>query len=266
MLRSIHFGLPSTLGVVDLLSQPTPTNITALTIYRRIICRSRISAPKADNDGALLGLVALLADIHTLAIVFHPLGTMSFVTGKEPLPKGLTDSLSFSSPYLPFSPPNENRLVRRRLENALDLWAESYLSPSTRDTAVLFYFAKMYLILPDMQILPALAGYPPRVLSDGSPSQEQQNKLDGELQAHPEVQKYAWFILEHVEQSAALAPMWLPIAIFFAGLVVWRTVFLQMKSGGHGSRKVVLLFKDELLRMRWPCCKPMATTLESLLS
>jgi hypothetical protein len=80
------------------------------------------------------------------------------------------------------------------------------------------------------------------VASEGSLSQEQQHRLDRQLRAASEAQRWAWQILEHVKHESTITAAWIPIAVFYAGLVVWRAVRLQIDSGSPGSLKVLTLF------------------------
>jgi len=264
VLRAIHYNHPSTIPAFECLAQPTPINLAALTIYKTAVFESRSPpTPEPAKDGSLLALIAILANIHTLAHVFQPLGNIS-PRAKSNAPQA-GELPFFDDPYIPFSPRNETRLLRRRLQKALDLWAGSYLATSSRDTLVLYYFSRMYLTLPTLQILPSLANYRPRVATDGIPSQEQQTLLDEELRNASDALKCAWQVLENVTCGTTITTAWFPVAVFYASLVVWRAVFLQINSGSHGSRKVLILFKDELLKMSWPCCETMVATLEGLL-
>jgi len=266
LLRALHYGLPSTLSLAELLLLPTPASSAALEIYNRVVYEHLKPPAPCEGDAALIALVAILADIHTLAIAFHPLGVVAAASTSSSFPKLAGKEVSLINPYIPFSPSNENRLARRRLQRALDLWAEAFLTTSNEHVTVLYHFCNMYLNLPSMQILPALVKYPPRSDTDGRPSQEQQDMLDAELKAQPKVQKSAWLVLEHVQHDMFVSPTWLPLAVFYAALVIWRMVHLQAEGGSHGSRKVLLLFKAELNNMCWPCCTVMAATLDSLLA
>ena len=264
VLRAIHYNHPLTIQAYDCLSQPLPINFAALTIYRTVTLESRLPpTPEPAGEGSLLALVAVLADIHTLVHVFEPLSKTDSRSKPDTLPKSQLPALD--DDYIPFSPRNETRLLRRRLQKALELWAGSYLMTSTRDTRVLFYFCKMYLTLPEVQILPSLANYRPRTASEGTPSREKQALLDTELRNAPDALKCAWQVLENIDPSTGAATAWLPIAVFYASLVVWKAVLLQMADGSHGSRRVLRLFKEELVKMPWPCCESMAATLEGLI-
>lgn len=265
LLRSLHYGLPTAITALDYLAPLTSTNLAALKIYEMSVVEGRSPPPELGKDGSMLSLIIILADIHNLQCVFHPL------SAPVPAIRRVTSSDEcnpdrFYNPYVPFTAANETRLTRRKLQLALDLWAATYLSVSPRSVATLFYFSRMYLAIPSLQFLPALANYPPRLSQDGPVSREGQQRIDEDLINTPEAAKLAWQILEHVDQGPEMTASWLPIAVFFASLVIWRAVMLEVDSAAHGSRRVLLLFKQELAKMCWPCCNVMVATLDALLA
>jgi hypothetical protein len=267
VLRSVHHGLPSTLTISELLSQPTPLNNDFNSIYSCTVFESRLPPPELSVDSAFLALVAILCDIHTLSTVFHPLGTDELqVEEKDCAVKSNSGSSHFHNPYLPFSPASENRQVNQKLHTALDLWSQSYLARVGKDTVALFYFCKMYLILPSLQLLPIIAGYPPRASPDGITTSYQTRIVDSELRGGSEALNNAWLILDNIEVSEDITPASFPVIVFYASLVVWRMISLQAGFGIYGSRKVFQLFKIELGQMKWPCCETMVETLESLMA
>jgi hypothetical protein len=109
-----------------------------------------LATPEPVRNASLLALVAILVDIHNLVDVFEQLQGDS--SGAS-----LVERQVFNDPYTPFSLTNETRLLRSRLQKALDIWAESYSASSSSDTMVLFYFCRMYLSLTTLQNLPVLA-------------------------------------------------------------------------------------------------------------
>ncbi|KAM0263268.1 hypothetical protein ACHAPA_008882 [Fusarium lateritium] len=109
-----------------------------------------------------------------------------------------------------------------------------------------------------------LAGYAPRVSRDGLVPKDCREMVDGNLKNALEAQDYAWKIVDLVDQKLTLAAPWLPIAVFFASLVVWRASALKLGGAGQGSRKILLLFRQELDKMSWPCCRVMVATLDNM--
>ncbi|RYC80435.1 hypothetical protein BFJ63_vAg16671 [Fusarium oxysporum f. sp. narcissi] len=122
----------------------------------------------------------------------------------------------------------------------------------------------MYLALPTLQTLPVLAKYAPRVSRDGLVPKECREMVDSNLKNALEAQGYAWQVVDLVHQKLNLAAPWLPIAVFYASLVVWRASALKLGGAGQGSRKILLLFREEIDKMRWPCCRVMVATLDNM--
>ena len=266
LLRSVHYGLPPTLARSELLSLPTQLNNDYNAIYSSIVSKSRSPPPGLGQDAALLALVAVLGDIHTYSTVFHLLGTLEQDDCHEdPTSKPKDGNVHFRNPYLPFSPENENRKVKRRLQKALDIWSQNYLARVSQDMATLFYFCKMYLALPSLPLLPAIAGYSPRSSNDSTRAVHQAEIVDFGIYDGVDAQKNAWRILENVGQSEELTPVWIPIVLFYASLVVWRLECRSGTRGMNGSLRVLRLFKSELENMKWPCCQVMADLLKSLM-
>jgi hypothetical protein len=245
-------------------------NVDYNTIYSSIVFKSCPPPPDLGVDGAFIALVAILGDIHTLSTVFHLLETSEHHDDdKEVGPEAKNGPKYFQNPYLPFSPENENRKVDQKLQNALDLWSQSYLVRASKDTAALFYFCKMYLALPSLQLLPIIAGYSPRTHVDRKLASHQARIVDSDLGTGSDASKNAWRILESIRQPEDLSPVWFPVVLFYASLVVWRTISLQVGSGTNGlngSLRVLQLFKSELEQMKWPCCEAMANVLKSLMA
>ncbi|KAI8686825.1 hypothetical protein NCS56_00343900 [Fusarium sp. Ph1] len=265
VLRSVHYGHPLTVPTLDYLAGPAKLQASGLEIYKMTLLEGRLPPSECAQDGPLTALIAILADVHTLSHVLFPLSSRAgSITAHSTTSATSSDSYDLHNPYVPFSADNETRLLRRRIKKALSLWAMAYLPTSSPDDTVLYYFCNMYLALPSLQTLPTLAEYPPRVPFDGLIPDSQKEVSDAELRIAPEAQTCAWQILEHVQHGKHLAASWLPIAVFYASLVVWRALVLKLGNAGHSSRKVLLLFREELKKMHWPCCKTMVDTLDKL--
>jgi hypothetical protein len=271
LLRSIHYAIPQTFTRSELLSYSISSNNDYNTIYSNIVLDSRLPPPESGTDGAFLALIALLGDIHTLSIVFHPLVIAEqYESGADGGPKSKSGTTHFKNSYLPFSPENEKHQVNQRLQKALDLWGQSYLGKVNTETTALFHFCRMYISLPSLPLLPDIAGYLPRSLDGHTTATHQTRIVDTDLHGGgSEGLKHAWLILENVRQSEGLTPVWIPIVLFYASLVVWRMIGSQAKSGQngmHGSLLVLKLFKNELEQMKWPCCEVMVRTLKALMA
>lgn len=268
MLRSIHYGLPPTMTRSELLSRSAPLNNDYNAIYTNIVLKSLPPPKDMGLDGAFLALVAILGDIHALATVFHPLAIAEEHKSDNGNGNPTAGDVLFRNPYLPFSPENENRQVHQRLQQALNIWSHSYLLVAGKDIAALFYFCKMYLSIPSLSLLPIIVGYSSS-WGHSSPVARESKLVDSGLYDDSEALKNAWRILENVGHSGELTPVWFPIVLFYASLVVWRMINSNTNSGpnrAHLSLRVLQLFKIELEQMEWPCCITMAETLGRLMA
>ena len=117
--------------------------------------------------------------------------------------------------------------------------------------------------------LPRLAGYRPFRSTSIA-----ETALDPQLEqmAIPEdTIGHAWHVLDHATAKTTSTgqecPIWLPLVLFYASLVVWAKVRLSdVGKGKYGSLKLLFPFKLELSKMPWPCCTEMGSTLDLLMS
>jgi hypothetical protein len=117
-----------------------------------------------------------------------------------------------------------------------------------------------------LQSLPILAGYPPRVARNTIPKSVLYKWIEQDLKkTGSDALKNAWLIIEARNSGNEAAPVWVPIAVFHAGLVVWSMIILDGETRSRGSLKVLAVFKMELEGMKWPCCRVMADVLGSLM-
>ena len=234
MLRSLHYGLPPTLASSEISPRPSSQN-NHHTMNDYAFFNSSLPLPVLGQDDAFLALVAILDDIHALSAIFHLLELVSQYDGwGDKSPKSKNRNHNFQNPYLPFSPERENQQVRQKIQKALDLWRQNYLAVATQDVAALFYFCQMYLVLPSLLLLPEIVGYGPRSSFDSTQKNHRARILDSDLAHGSEALKNAWLILENVIQSENLPPVWIPIVLFYASLVVWRMVSLQTGTRKNG--------------------------------
>ncbi|RSL56816.1 hypothetical protein CEP53_006691 [Fusarium sp. AF-6] len=190
VLRSVHYDHPLTVPTLEYLAGPARVRTSGIEIYKMML-EGRLPPSECTQDGPLIALIAILADIHTFSHVFHPLSTSAGSnTARPAMAATSSDVLDLHNPYVPFSVDNETRLLRKRIKKALSLWATAYLSTSSPDDTVLYYFCNMYLALPSLQTLPTLAKYPPRVPFDGLIPESHQDVADIELRSASDAQAY----------------------------------------------------------------------------
>ena len=265
VLRSIHYGSVLTLSAFEVLAHEPYRNGGPFHIYKLTTLEGCLPPPAEPIGSYLVALFAILADIHVLNSTFYPLIGSPHRESRDSQRQSQTAVRDFVSPYVPFSITNEHRLVRNKLRRALELWGKSYLALASTEVLVLYHFSHLYLGVGSMQDLPILAGYSPRLSSgEFTGTRPPMHTIDIETIQMSEAGDNAWLILEHIKHDAVMTPTWYPIAVFWAGLVVWYNLRSQVRGRAGGSRKVLLLFRDELLKMTWPCCEEMANTIYAL--
>lgn len=207
-----------------------------------------------SQEDNLLLLMAVMAD---LLHVRHSLGQV--VQSAET--KG---AKVCQNPFAPFSPRMELDRMEAQLSLALDKWHRWFHADASPENLALYHYARMYLSFHQLLSLPFIAGYTGR---------QQPMALSSIVSIPDEAVRQAWRVLDSAaarsqqSQTDHLCPIWLPIAVFHAGLVVWAQHSLcgAQLGAGYGSARVLLAFKIELDGMPWPCCVEMAATLARLI-
>jgi hypothetical protein len=259
VFRAIHFGGPTSLSIQEFSIQLYPSSHELNSIFQQAVYGPGLLSSDLSSDNALLLLTAILAEINTATTVFHPFEELVAVTKNSQTPT------KYFNPHLPFSLINETSQAKRKLNRALDSWHRAYAGIIEPDILVLFYFCKLQIVFPNLQCLPILAEYPPRVARNTTPMSVLWKRIRQDLSSGADALKYAWFIIESCNSGSEETSVWLPIAVFHASLVVWIMIILDGETRGRGSLKVLAVFKMELEGMKWPCCRVMADVLGLLM-
>ena len=208
------------------------------------------------QEDALLLLMALLSD---LLYARRALGqTFPFATSTN-------NASTPYNPFGPFSPRLELDRVEEKISGALDQWHKWFHASASPEIMAFYHYCKMYLSFDYLLCLPHLAGYRGGA---STPFPTERVPL-----SHKAVRD-AWRILDSAamwsqpQSIDQLWPVWLPIVVFHASLVIWAQLNVNSRrsSAGVASLRILLAFKIELERMPWPCCVAMATTLGRLIA
>lgn len=168
------------------------------------------------------------------------------------------------NPFAPLSSHTELERMENILSLALDRWYRQVHECVSAEIMAFYYYCRLYLTCPHVLNLPSLAGYPdartPPISSYAFSVSEEAVRL-------------AWLVLDsaamrsQLVSGGCLCPIWLPIVVFHAGLVLWaKHTFSSVQIGEpKGVRKMLLQFKQELDGMPWPCCEEMAKTIGLLM-
>ena len=213
------------------------------------------------SDDAILLLIAILAEINTLATVFLPIA--SEPGGVQPT-EICTGSPGFQDMFLPNSIHSSVRTARDKILKALISWENSYAHVVDKNVVPLLYYCRLFLDFPKLQDLQVLADYPPVIVSNPYTKPALKRCLLPELETGTEALRFAWLILDSTSAPTFTPTVWSSVVLFHAGLVVWAMISLKRQSGIHGSLQVLRLFGKELRTMNWPCSCSMAELLDSL--
>ncbi|KAJ9626692.1 hypothetical protein H2204_009962 [Knufia peltigerae] len=208
----------------------------------------------------------------------------------------LTSGLSadgFVNPYLPMSAGAEYSRIKRHFNKALDTWNHLFQtsnnpprSCNTRTIIPLIHFCHMVLEAGDaIWLLPALAGYVP--VPDTSPdSHAYVAPVTISKDAIPSFGNAAvaaaWQILESIDSAdsypatenseSTITPVWYPLILFYAALVVWSRYIHDSYTNNTWSTKparkwLLGAFQLELehVQPQWESTRRMIQTIKGLI-
>lgn len=213
------------------------------------------------NGNPLLLLVAILSD--TICIQRALTSGLSR-DHRAPRPTILSypNTLFQNSPPA-LSPESEYSRMSECINNFLDKWQERFASKEGRRYLTLYYFCRLCVECPHVSHLPGLVGYPPNRAASIPPYTM---SLDA-IEISDRAVDFAWAIVEHIgfseEDRGSVRPIWEPLIVFLAALVVWakKQRSPRLDSGDY-RRKELLVYKLELEQISWPCCKEMASSID----
>ena len=256
-VRSIHLGVPLLASrLLNRVVLEAPHGTIEDLILITLFGNANTTWPAASERSALLTLLVLLDQ------------TIAWARDHLSIAVGVLEESETLKPH---------KLARRssqlhaasssmytRLSRALARWKEMYFDRSEQPVRALFHYCSLLLSFPGLDVLPDMAGYPPRLeyserLTESYTLLQQEFSLS-DMQAP----QHAWSILEAVTRCNEYSPIWVPCVTHAAGLFVWHNIMRQRQSREYGSLRVLKLFQDALERMSWPCCEVMAVHLESL--
>ncbi len=229
-------------------------------VYRTLMDVNDIQLPLPADlsavDDALLLLIAMLSD---LLIVRRSLSTLVNLLRGAPTPH----QRLAGNPFVPLTPQAELGRLQNLLRSALDKWSQQFEPFMTPEVMAFSHYCKLHLSCPEILQLPRLSGY--ETLSD------KMTTVQYDIDVSEDALCMAWLVLDRAAErnaSESLCPIWLPICVFHAALVVWahQSFNEAQKCGERRSKRMLLAFKVELEKMPWPCCAEMGTTLERLMA
>lgn len=160
--------------------------------------------------------------------------------------------------FLSLNRKEESRRSRDRIGRALKKWKARSLKDSPMEVQALFHLTSLAFLMPDIQLLPSEALYPPRTLK--WPDKTDRCSMPPTLEAVDS----AWKVLESVASTKERLHIWLAPSVFLSALCVWRHINSKGDSRTHGSLQVLRVFRQELSTITWPCSQTMMVTLDKL--
>ncbi|KAH8815295.1 hypothetical protein F5884DRAFT_172944 [Xylogone sp. PMI_703] len=267
IVNALHWNLSLNFSSVEVLSTMPSSTLAFQDIYREIL-----QEPSSSNhplfstinsnsrEHAVLLLLAIISDAMTIR---RSLGSATNIINPIPI------ATYKYNPFVPFSAHTELERMESHVLRALDQWYGKFKGSMSPDILALYHYSRLYLSCPAIPVLSQLAEYQPSSASlngtDLSSSSNEANISDQSV-------THAWALLDIAalcpKSREALCPVWMPIVVFHASLVVWAKITLGRSSDSnqHGSRRALLAFKVELEKMPWPCCTRMTATLQRLMS
>lgn len=265
IIQTIHFDLSALLFTSKELRTPMPTSLFDFQdVYRVLLSGDKPAHPLTPgheggfkSEDCLLLLMALMSDLLYLR--------QSFERVSHPMSSFDRGEIRYN-PFIPFTPHMERDHMEARLSLALDTWHRWFKADASSEVLALYHYSRMYLSFDRVLTLPSLSGYG---------GQDSAANLPDEISITDEAVREAWRVLDsataRIEPTWAtrLCPIWLPIVVFHAALVVWAHHVLHTdashRHAENESVRVLQAFKVELDVMPWPCCTEMAATLGRLI-
>lgn len=208
----------------------------------------------ASQDDAVLLLMAIISD----AIYLRRSLERLLATGGESHQR---------NPFVPLTPHTELQRMQNLLLTGLDRWYSKFHSLTTPEVMSFYQYCRLYICCPDLPALSRLSGY-----LGSSTDWRRPSHLGPELgvKISDQAVQQAWQVLDsaasRTKMPARACPVWLPIVVFHAGLVIWANLASPSNNDRYGSKRALLAFEVELQEMPWPCCKEMAATLARLMA
>lgn len=245
-VQAIHYNTVPNYSINEFYIKMPSSNNSFRTLYNSLLDGRRFPDDVRSREDGLLLITALLADT-----VSTQRGQLS---DDQDNPEG-----GKRNPFAPLTSHSEYTRMKSTLQAALSRWARHFASTG-KDLMALYHFAELLLLFRQASELPWLAGY--ASARDLPFPQAAYNVPEQAVDC-------AWQVLDAASECMSddnlRLSIWLPVAVYFSALVVWKKLQSNgSKEGVRGSMKMLTMFANELVRLPWPCCVEMATTLHKL--
>ncbi|KAJ6443564.1 LOW QUALITY PROTEIN: Monooxygenase FAD-binding protein [Purpureocillium lavendulum] len=219
-LRSLHLGMAaSSIAAFTDIPLGAPHHSLSSLLSQTLFAGPQTQWPQFSQDNALLILVLILNHILVWAREMFPLAVAAEAV----------------SPQTRSNIEAETQKCRIRIERALDKWEELYMHGALQETQALFYFCRMHLRAPQLHLVAVYARYEPLASLSPISTERVTRIVESDTSSLDEAAHFAWLVLEHVPEAADTTAVWLPVTLYFSGLLVWLNITSQGLSRSHGS-------------------------------
>ncbi|KAI1613368.1 hypothetical protein EDD36DRAFT_263374 [Exophiala viscosa] len=266
-VHAVHYGLVPHFSRTELFMKMPSSNHQFRTLYNSLTHGYALPQDVRTREDGLLLLTMLLSDI-IYAQRCHLSIPGPSTSQVDVNPRSSTDRTPLRNPFAPLSLQSEYSRLSADFLAALSRWEQHFHRYVGSDILALYYFVRLQLICPDIGSLPRLAGYGtvPACSGRQCSSAERPEQID----IPDKAMDLAWLVLDHCDGNSQdlqrRMVVWIPVILFYSALVVWQKLYSQPFTDlKYGSLKVLGMYKDEIAKMPWPCCKAMADTLDRLM-
>ncbi|KIV84103.1 hypothetical protein PV11_06076 [Exophiala sideris] len=266
-VHAVHYGLVPHFSRTELFMKMPSSNHQFRTLYNSLTHGYALPHDVRTREDGLLILTMLLSDIIYVQRCHLSISALS-TSHVEVNARTSTDSTPLRNPFAPLSSQSEYSRLSADLLAALSRWEQHFHRHVGSDILAFYYFVKLQLICPELGNLPRLAGHGTVPASNGR--QTTSSKHPERIDIPDKAMDLAWLVLDHCDGSSQdpqrRLAVWLPVILFYSALVVWQKLHSQPFTDlKYGSLKVLGMYKNEISKLPWPCCKEMADTLDRLM-
>ena len=267
-MHAVHCGLAPNYSTCELSINLPSSNHQFRAIYSSLTHGFAIPQDVRTREDGLLLLVALLQDVLYLQRRHHAVPLPSRDDFGTATGQASSNDPALRNPFASLSAQSEFLRMTDDLLAALSRWEQHFHRPVGSDILALYYFTRLHLICPDIWLLPHLANYEPT--RGFSPARTLSSQHADRVNIPDRAMDLAWLVLDHCDKASKSVEcrlsVWLPIVLLLSALVIWQKLRSQPDSNRkYGTLRVLSMFRDEIVKLPWPCCEQMTSTLERLM-
>jgi hypothetical protein len=167
---------------------------------------------------------------------------------------------------VPFTPGHEIKQLRQKLLASLLEWKETHFDYVSKEVLLLYHLCRLHSLVPSLRSLFRVSGYLKPTLGFFDEPKELERILQA-VSEYSVASSTAWGMLETSEAlPSEQLPIWAPLSLFSAGLVIWAHTAFTGVDGVLDSfpARAVRPFQEELARIKLSGAREMSTILAAL--